>query len=44
MARTVGIDRDEVFETANRLEAAGKEVTALSMRNSMTYRRRTGDK
>jgi chromosome segregation ATPase len=31
MARTVGIDRDEVFETANRLEAAGKEVTALSM-------------
>lgn len=31
MARTVGIDRDEVFETANRLEAEGKEVTALSM-------------
>lgn len=31
MARTVGIDREEVFETANRLEAEGKEVTALSM-------------
>jgi thioesterase domain-containing protein len=31
MARTVGIDRGEVFETANRLEAEGKEVTALSM-------------
>ena len=31
MARTVGIDRGEVFETANRLEAEGKEVTALTM-------------
>lgn len=31
MARTVGIDRDEVFETANRLQAEGKEVTALAM-------------
>lgn len=31
MARTVGIDRDEVFETAKRLEAEGKEVTALAM-------------
>jgi hypothetical protein len=31
MARNVGIDREEVFETANRLEAEGKEVTALSM-------------
>ncbi len=31
MARNIGIDREEVFETANRLEAEGKEVTALSM-------------
>ncbi|MCC7531192.1 MAG: DNA-binding protein [Candidatus Melainabacteria bacterium] len=31
MARNVGIERDEVFETANRLEAEGKEVTALAM-------------
>ena len=31
MARNVPIERDEVIETANRLEAEGKEVTALSM-------------
>ena len=31
MARTVGIDRDEVFETANRLEAEGKEVTCSTV-------------
>lgn len=31
MARNVPIDRDEVIETANRLEAEGKEVTALTM-------------
>lgn len=31
MARNIPIDRDEVIETANRLEAEGKEVTALNM-------------
>lgn len=31
MARNIPIDRDEVIETANRLEAEGREVTALSM-------------
>ena len=31
MARNIPIDRDEVIETANRLEAEGKEVTALTM-------------
>jgi len=31
MARNTPIDRDEVIETANRLEAEGKEVTALTM-------------
>lgn len=35
MARTGGIDRDEVFETANRLEAEGREVSALTMLSAL---------
>lgn len=35
MARNVPIDRDEVIETANRLEAEGKEVTALTMLSAL---------
>jgi len=35
MARNIPIDRDEVIETANRLEAEGKEVTALTMLSAL---------
>ena len=35
MARNIHIDRDEVIETANRLEAEGKEVTALTMLSAL---------
>ncbi len=35
MARNIPIDRDEVIETANRLEAEGKEVTALAMLSAL---------
>ena len=35
MGRSQAIDPDELFETANRLEAEGKEVTALSLLNAL---------
>ncbi len=35
MARNIPIGRDEVIETANRLEAEGKEVTALTMLSAL---------
>ena len=35
MARAQAIDPDELIETANRLEAEGKEVTALSLLNAL---------
>jgi DNA repair exonuclease SbcCD ATPase subunit len=35
MGRGAVIDRDELFETANRLEAEGKEVTALSLHKAL---------
>lgn len=35
MARRAVIDRDELFETANRLAAEGKDVTALALLNAL---------
>jgi len=35
MSRSQAIDPDELFETANRLEADGKEVTALALLNAL---------
>lgn len=35
MGRGAVIDRDELFETANRLEAEGKDVTALSLHKAL---------
>ena len=35
MGRGPVIDQDELFETANRLEADGKEVTALALLNAL---------
>ncbi len=35
MARGAGIDPEELFDAANRLEADGKEVTALSLLNAL---------
>jgi len=35
MARSQALDADELFETANRLQAEGKEVTAVSLLNAL---------
>lgn len=35
MVRGAAIERDELFETANRLEAEGKDVTALSLHKAL---------
>jgi DNA repair exonuclease SbcCD ATPase subunit len=35
MGRGAVVDRDELFETANRLEAEGKDVTALSVHKAL---------